>query len=145
MKHIPGKSRDMHTFISAHQFWLNGSDENMKRFLCLLIDRYAASFTGRLPQKDPIFYPDAALCHPDASEPFYSAALFRKWLGKRTTTGQRGQVVILAMRSTVLSKNMLHIEQLLRALESRGLDAYIAYSGGLDFRPAIKQFFRKCT
>ncbi|MBL6955642.1 MAG: magnesium chelatase subunit H [Chlorobium phaeobacteroides] len=141
LKHIPGKSRDMHTFISAHQFWLNGSDENMKHFLCLLIDRYGASFTGRLPQKDPIFYPDTALCHPDASEAFYSAALFRKWLGTRNNAEHNGQVAILAMRSTVLSKNMLHIEHLLRSLESRGLDAYIAYSGGLDFRSAINSFF----
>ncbi len=40
MKHIPGKARDIHTFIAAHQFWLNGSQENMERFLSLLVDRY---------------------------------------------------------------------------------------------------------
>ncbi len=141
MKHIPGKARDIHTFIAAHQFWLNGSDENMERFLCLLIDRYVPSFNERLPQKDPIFYPDTALYHPDASEPFYTAVQFRKWLDRKKSGKSNGMVAILAMRATVLSKNMQHLECLLRALESRGADACIVYSGGLDFRPALYGFF----
>ena len=143
MKHIPGKARDIHTFIAAHQFWLNGSDENMERFLCLLIDRYVPSFTGRLPQKDPVFYPDTALYHPDAPEPFYTAIQFKEWLNRNRCRQSRGRVAILAMRATVLSKNMQHLEHLLRALESRNLDACIAYSGGLDFRPALDGFFGK--
>ena len=141
MKHIPGKARDIHTFIAAHQFWLNGSDENMERFLCLLIDRYVPSYTGRLVQKDPIFYPEKALCHPDAPEPFYSAVQFREWRDKNQNGKKQGQVAILAMRATVLSKNMQHLEYLLRTLEARNLDAFITYSGGLDFRPAIESFF----
>lgn len=142
MKHIPGKARDIHTFIAAHQFWLNGSAENMERFLYLLVDRYVPSFTKKLPRKDPIFYPETAICHPNAAEPFYNAMHFKEWLDKKQT-GQRskGLVAILAMRATVLSKNMRHLEHLLRELESRGLDAFITYSGGLDFRPAIDRFF----
>ncbi len=142
MKHIPGKARDIHTFMAAHQFWLNGSDENMLRFLSMLIDRYIPSFEGKhLPVKDPIFYPDTALFHPDAPEPFYSAATFMEWRRKTQPARQNGTVVILSMRATVLSKNMRHIEQLQRALESRDIDTCIAYSGGLDFRPALERFF----
>ncbi len=141
MKHIPGKARDIHTFIAGHQFWLNGSDENMERFLCLLIDRYVPSYTGRLPQKDPIFYPETALCHPDAPEHCYSAPKFREWFEKRRKGKSKGLVAIFAMRATVLSKNLQHLEHLLRTLESRALDAFIVYSGGLDFRPAIDRFF----
>ncbi len=141
MKHIPGKARDMHTFLAAHQFWLNGSNDNMERFLYLLVDRYVPSFTRRLPLKDPIFYPETALCHPDAPEPFYASGKFREWLEKNRTGKRKGLVAILAMRATVLSKNMAHLEHLLRSLESRGLDACIVYSGGLDFRPAMDGFF----
>ncbi len=142
IKHIPGKARDIHTFIAAHQFWLNGSDENMKRFLSLLIDRYVPSFTKKMPQEDPVFYPDTALYHPDASEPFYNAVRFKEWLGKkRGTDNSKGLIVILAMRATVLSKNMHHLEHLLHAIESRGADACIAYCGNLDFRPALEVFF----
>jgi len=85
MKHIPGRARDIHTFIAAHQFWLNGSRENMERFLALLVDRYAEGWKGKLPQEDPIFYPDAALWHPAAEQEFLTAADFLKWQKKTET------------------------------------------------------------
>lgn len=141
MKHLPGRARDIHTFIAAHQFWLNGSQENMERFLSLLVDRYAEGWKGRLPQEDPIFYPDAALFHPDAVEEFQSAADFRRWQEKHRPGLTKGPVAILTMRSTVLSRNMDHLDHLLRTFESKGIRACLAYSGGLDFRPAVNRFF----
>ncbi|ABL66304.1 magnesium chelatase subunit H [Chlorobium phaeobacteroides] len=141
MKHLPGKARDIHTFIAAHQFWLNGSEENMERFLSLLIDRYVPGWKGKLPQSDPVFYPEAGLCHPDAPEQFFSAGEYLQWQKKNHPSGGKGPVAILAMRSTMLSKNMQHIDSLQKALESKGIDTCIAYSGGLDFRPALDRFF----
>jgi magnesium chelatase subunit H len=141
MKHIPGKARDIHTFIAAHQFWLNGSRENMRRFLSLLIDRYVPGYKGVLPQNDPIFYPDTALYHPDAGSPFSSIAQFQEWQAKQKPNLDKGPVAILIMRATLLSENTLHIDQLVRELESEGIRCCIAYSGGLDFRPALEGFF----
>jgi magnesium chelatase subunit H len=141
MKHIPGKARDIHTFISAHQFWLNGSKENMRRFLCLLIDRYIPGYKGKLPQNDPIFYPDTALYHPDAGKPFSTTFELREWQEKHQPAKGAGRVAILVMRATLLSENMQHIINLLRELESRDVQCCIAYSGGLDFRPALEGFF----
>jgi magnesium chelatase subunit H len=141
MKHIPGKARDIHTFISAHQFWLNGSQENMRRFLCLLIDRYIPGYKGVLPQKDPVFYPDTALYHPDAGTPFSSARQYQEWQTKYKPDLDLGPVAILIMRATLLSENMLHVDHLVRDLDSRGIRSCIAYSGGLDFRPALEGFF----
>ena len=141
MKHIPGRARDIHTFIAAHQFWLNGSQENMERFLSLIVDRYVPGWKGKLPQEDAVFYPDAALCHPQAPEPFESARAFREWLRRQKPALKKGPVAILAMRSTVLSRNMLHLEHLVGELESQGIASCIAYSGGLDCRPALNQFF----
>ncbi len=141
MKHIPGKARDIHTFISAHQFWLNGSKENMRRFLCLLIDRYIPGYKGKLPQNDPIFYPDTALYHPDAGKPFSTTFELREWQEKHLPAKGASRVAILVMRATLLSENMQHIINLLRELESRDVQCCIAYSGGLDFRPALEGFF----
>lgn len=145
MKYLPGKAQDIHTFMVAHQFWLNGSEENMERFLSLIADRYVPGWAGKLPQKDPIFYPETALCHPESPEPFLAAPSFRQWARRHKPALQKGPVVILSMRSTVLGKNMQHIEQLLHELESRGISACIAYSSGLDFRSAFKQFFNPDT
>jgi len=141
MKHLPGKARDIHTYISAHQFWLNGSKVNMKRFLCLLIDRYIPGYKGVLPQNDPIFYPDTALYHPDAGKPFSTTSELKEWQLKHRPAKGVGRVAILVMRATLLSENMLHIINLLRELESREVQCCIAYSGGLDFRPALEGFF----
>ena len=141
MKYIPGKARDIHTFIAAHQFWLNGSQENMERFLSLLVDRYTPGWKGKLPQEEPLFYPDAAICHPEAAEPFFTAPQFLDWQRKHKSTLNNGEVIILAMRSTVLGKNMDHLNYLVRAFEAKGIRSCIAYSGGLDFRPALKRFF----
>ncbi|HWR01039.1 MAG TPA: magnesium chelatase subunit H [Chlorobaculum sp.] len=141
MKHIPGKARDIHTFISAHQFWLNGSKENMRRFLCVLVERYIPGYKGVLPQKDPIFYPDTALYHPDAGSPFSTTSELREWQENNRPGKGKGRVAILVMRASLLSENMLHIINLLREIESRGIRCCIAYSGGLDFRPALEGFF----
>ncbi|TCD47832.1 magnesium chelatase subunit H [Chlorobium sp. N1] len=141
LKHLPGRARDIHTFIAAHQFWLNGSQENMERFLSLLIERYAEGWKGRLPQEDPIFYPDTALFHPDSPEEFESAAAFLRWQKKHRPELTKGPVAILTMRSTVLGRNMDHIEHLLRTFEARGINTCLAYSGGLDCRPALNRFF----
>jgi magnesium chelatase subunit H len=145
MKHIPGKARDIHTFIAAHQFWLNGSQENLERFLSLLVDRYVPGWKGKLPQADPLFYPDAAICHPDAPEPFFSTGKFFDWQDKQKPGLKHGPVAILAMRSTVLSKNMAHLDALVDAFESIEIKCFIAYSGGLDFRPVFEQFFNPET
>ncbi len=141
MKHIPGKARDIHTFISAHQFWLNGSQENMKRFLCLLVDRYIPGYKGVLPQKDPIFYPDTALFHPDAGKPFATTSEYREWHQTNRPDTAKGTVAILVMRATLLSENMLHVENLVQQLETHGIRCCVAYSGGLDFRTALEGFF----
>ncbi len=141
MKHIPGRARDIHTFIAAHQFWLNGSQENMERFLCLLVDRYVPGWKDKLPQEDPLFYPDAAICHPEAPEPFFSAPLFLAWHKHNKSDLEKGLVVILAMRSTMLSKNTAHLDYLIHSFESKGIKSCIAYSGGLDFRPVLDRFF----
>ena len=40
---------------------------------------FALSYTGKLPQQDAIRYPDAALYHPDAPEPFADLASYQRW------------------------------------------------------------------
>jgi magnesium chelatase subunit H len=156
LKHIPGKARDLHTYIAVHQYWLHCSPENLRRMFCLLIDRYVPGYHGKLPQQEPIEYPDAALLHPDADAPFADVASYERW-----RSGVRGQgsgvrrftrpptpdprplgtVGLLSLRTVALSGNTAHLDALFRALEARGLEVRMAYASGLDFRPAIEQFF----
>ncbi|ACF13748.1 magnesium chelatase, H subunit [Chloroherpeton thalassium ATCC 35110] len=145
LKLIPGKARDLYTFISAHQYWLNGSTENLERMLCNIIDQYVPGYKGKLPLKDPLFYPDVALYHPEAPEHFETIPAYKKWQKQRGLTPDKGRVALLTMRASTLGGNTAHIHALTQALEKRGIEVTIAYCGGLDFRPAIESFFRSSS
>ena len=79
LKLIPGKARDIYVYAVAIQYWTNCSPENLYRLLCLLAERYVAGQQGRLPVLDPLSYPEAALFHPAAPEPFETTAAYEQW------------------------------------------------------------------
>ncbi|MBC8077913.1 MAG: magnesium chelatase subunit H, partial [Chloroflexales bacterium] len=161
LKFIPGKARDLHTYISAHQYWADSSPENLRRLLALLVDRYVPGFEGRLKAQEPLAYPPAALFHPDAPAPFPDLKSYEEWRRQRAKEARRqgdkkgslssfstpnsqfpcGSVGLLALRSTALTGNTAHLDALVRALEARGIEVRLAYGSGLDMRPAIEQFF----
>ena len=143
MKYVPGKMRGLHTFISAHDYWLHSSPENLARMICLHAERFVPGFEGRLPTEDPVTYPDGAIYHPDAPAPFENVADYRAWRqgqGKPLGSAQ-GAVGLLTMRAIILTGNTAHIDNLIREIEAQGLEARAAYSSLMDFRPAIDQFF----
>ncbi|MFQ3630810.1 magnesium chelatase subunit H [Roseiflexus sp.] len=145
LQHIPGKARDLATYIAVHQYWMHCSPENLRRMLSMLIERYVPGYQGRLKVLPPIEYPDVALLHPDAPEPFADEQEYEKWLAKRAKQRKndhsRGTVGLLTLRTVALSGNMEHLHALYRSLEQRGLDVRMAYAAGLDFRSAIERFF----
>jgi magnesium chelatase subunit H len=161
---IPGKSRDLYTYIVSHQYWTNSSPENLYRLICLLAESYVPALKGKLPVLDPVSYPEQALIHPDAPQPFETLAEYAEWrmqnaecrmaagrkVGRVTPDSAcsilhsafpRGSVGILALRTVALSGNTAHLDALVRALEERGVEARLAYASGLDMRPAIDAFF----
>ncbi len=144
LKLLPGRARDLHTYIAVHQYWMHCSAENLRRMLCLLIERYVPGYKGRLPAQDPIEYPDQALFHPDAPAPFATLEAYRRWQSARRPAPARpprGAVGLLSLRTVALSGNTAHLRALVHALEARGLEVRMAYSAGLDMRPAIDAFF----
>jgi magnesium chelatase subunit H len=156
---IPGKARDLYTYIVSHQYWLNSSPENLYRLLCLLIDGYAPGYKGKLPVRDPLNYPDLALFHPAAPEPFADVKAYERWLREyragnqrtreprtknpelRTENRDKGTVGLLTMRTVALGGNTAPLAALVDALERRGLEVRMAYASGLDMRPAVEAFF----
>lgn len=142
MKFIPGKARDLHTYIAVHDYWMHASAENIQRMLVMLITRYIPGHEG-MTIEDPLHYPDAAIYHPDAPEPFPDVTSYRRWQKRRGVLNgsQRGSVGLLSLRTVILSGNTQHLDTLIHALEAQGIEAITAYSAGLDFRPAIDQFY----
>lgn len=142
LKFLPGRFRDLHTFISLHQYWIHNSPVNLQRMLCMIGERYVPDLKGRLPIQDPELYPEVAIWHPDAPTTFTDLKSYAKWQRKRRRTFDKGVVGLLSLRVIVLGGNVTHLTALVHALESRGLEVRLAYTAALDNRPAIDAFFK---
>ncbi len=141
LKFLPGRFRDLHSFIVLHLFWVHNSPENLQRMLCTIAERYVPGMKGKLPVEDPFLYPDVALWHPDAPAPFPDLRSYEKWQKKRRLKLDKGVVGLLTLRVIALCDNVAHLTALIRALEARGIEARLAYTATLDNRPAMDAFF----
>ncbi|NTW02082.1 MAG: DUF3479 domain-containing protein, partial [Oscillochloris sp.] len=102
LRYLPGRFRDMHTYVAAHQFWVHNTPKNMQRMLCMLIERYMPGYKGRLPVEDPEIFPDVAIWHPDAPKPFTDMRSYQKWQKSRRLKLDRGIVGLISLRVIVL-------------------------------------------
>ena len=138
LKYLPGKAQDLRAWFLVMQYWLGGSDDNVRSMIQFLLNRYATD-TGWQESPEaaaPIDYPDVGLYHPD--------------LPHRITTdptdlpgpvGAELTVGVVMLRSYVLSSDTAHYDGVIRGLEAKGIRVLPAFSGGLDARPAIDAYF----
>ena len=138
LKYLPGKAQDLRAWFLVMQYWLGGSDDNVRAMIQFLLNRYATD-TGWQESPEaaaPIDYPDVGLYHPD--------------LPHRITTdptdlpgpvGAELTVGVVMLRSYVLSSDTAHYDGVIRGLEAKGIRVLPAFSGGLDARPAIDAYF----
>ncbi|WP_439106990.1 magnesium chelatase subunit H [Congregibacter sp.] len=142
LRFIPGTSQDVRAYFLTLQYWLAGSEENLRRMIAYLTDRYASDersgFQGTLKAGTPVDYPDVGLYDPDAKQP-----IFEK-LGQRASRKKQvGTVGLLIMRSYALAENTAHYDAVIVALRDRGLRVITAFASGLDARPAVDAYFIK--
>ena len=139
LRFIPGKAQDARAYFLALQYWLAGSEENLANMVRMLVDRYAggarAHLRNRLHVTAPALYPDVGLYHP----------LARRRIAERVEhlprTGTSGVVGLLVMRSYVLAGNTAHYDEVIAALEAKGMRVVPAFASGLDARPAMQRYF----
>ncbi len=90
------------------------------------------------PPPDPVEYPEVGVYHPRLQARMSRS---RADLPRVATTGKRGTVGLLLMRSYLLAGNTDHYDGVITAMEARGLRVIPAFATGLDSRPAIDAFF----
>ncbi|MEO1245783.1 MAG: magnesium chelatase subunit H [Pseudomonadota bacterium] len=140
LKFIPGTAQDVRAYFLAMQYWLAGSEHNVRNLVALMISRYAQgpreAFRKRITAAAPREYPEVGVYHPS--------------LGDRVATSvaalpadqqAKGTVGLLVMRSYILAGNGKHYDAVIEGLERRGLRVITAFASGLDSRPAVEQFF----
>ena len=144
LRFIPGTAQDVRAYFLTLQYWLAGSEENLANMVHFLVDRYAdgprRALRGKGPTCEPIEYPEVGVYHPKMETAGRMAAAIDA-LPLVATTGKRGTVGLLLMRSYLLAGNADHYNGVITALEARGLRVVPAFATGLDQRPAIEAFF----
>ena len=109
------------------QYWLAGSEDNMANMVRYLVDRYASgprkSLRG-LKVDAPVEYPEVGVYHPRMAS---RLSADKADLPSVATTGKRGTVGVLLMRSYLLAGNAGHYDGVITALQAAallGLEAF---------------------
>jgi magnesium chelatase subunit H len=142
LRFVPGTAQDVRAYFLTLQYWLAGSDDNMARLVHFLVDRYAdgprKALRGIAKPEAPVEYPEVGVYHPRLDGRMAERI---EALPRVATSGKRGTVGVLVMRSYLLAGNSAHYDGVITALEARGLRVVPAFASGLDARPAIERFF----
>ncbi|MDJ0908155.1 MAG: magnesium chelatase subunit H [Woeseiaceae bacterium] len=141
LRFIPGTAQDVRAYFLAMQYWLSGSQGNIRNLIALMVSRYADGerrhFREQVKVGAPREYPDVGVYHPTLKKKVSAR------LKDLPTKGDKGTVGLLVMRSYILGGNARHYDAVIEQLESLGLRVIPAYASGLDSRPAIERFFMK--
>jgi magnesium chelatase subunit H len=123
LRFIPGTAQDLRVYFLAMQYWLAGSEENIRNLIAMLASRYAQgprrALAEQLAVDPPLEYPEVGVYHPRLGD---RVAHTREALA-RVNDQDRPAVGILLMRSYILAGNTAHYDALIEAIESRGLVA----------------------
>ena len=141
LRFIPGTAQDLRVYFLAMQYWLAGSEVNVRNLIAMMINRYAdgprKQFRDAITVDAPREYPETGLYHPSIKGGIATSVDALPRASKRSA----GTVGVLVMRSYVLAGNSKHYDAVIENLERRGLRVLPAFASGLDARPAVEQFF----
>lgn len=142
LRFIPGTAQDVRAYFLTLQYWLAGSEDNVGHMVHYLVDRYAdgarRNLRGVARTHEPVDYPEIGVYHPHLPRRLSESAAD---LPRTATSGPRGTVGVLLLRSYLLAGNAGHYDGVITALETRGLRVLPVFATGLDSRPAIDKFF----
>ncbi len=147
LRFIPGTAQDVRAYFLTLQYWLAGSQDNIANMVHFLVDRYAQGpreqLRGMARTHEPVEYPEVGVYHPKMEPCGAGGRMARSVdaLPTFATSGKRGTVGLLLMRSYLLAGNADHYNGVITALEARGLRVIPAFATGLDQRPAIDAYF----
>jgi len=147
LRFVPGTAQDVRAYFLTLQYWLAGSQQNIGNLVHMLVQRYAAgpreALRALARPHAPLEYPEVGVYHPRLAGAGLHSGMSAdiEQLPRVATSGKRGTVGLLVMRSYLLAGNAGHYDGVITALEARGLRVIPAFATGLDSRPAIEQFF----
>ena len=139
---IPGTAQDLRAYFLTLQYWLAGSEENLKNLSVNLVNRYAdganSVYRGKLKPRAPVEYPEVGVYHPELPDRLTIDAARLP-----APENSKGVVGLILLRSYLLANDSAHYDGVIAALEARGVRVVPVFSSGLDARPAIEKYLMK--
>ena len=140
LKLLPGKAQDLRAYFLNMQYWLGGSDDNIREMIRFLVSRYSPDPTwNAVRAAGPVEYPTVGLYHPDLPDGHHIVTDID---ALPTPDAPVATVGILMLRSYILASDAAHYDGVIRGFEGAGLRVIPAFAGGLDGRPAIERYFQ---
>ena len=72
LRFIPGTAQDVRAYFLAMQYWLSGSEHNVRNLIALMISRYAAGpreiHRKQVTVEPPVEFPDVGVYHPSLKD-----------------------------------------------------------------------------
>jgi len=141
LRFIPGTAQDLRVYFLAMQYWLAGSEDNIRNLIALVVSRYAdgerAVYRKRVKVEAPVEYPEVGVYHPAIRNGVAETPEALPAARQET----HGTVGLLVMRAYILAGNSVHYDAVIESLERRGLRVIPTFASGLDARPAVERFF----
>jgi magnesium chelatase subunit H len=139
LRFIPGKAQDLRAWFLTMQYWLGGSDDNIREMVRYLVGRYAKGGAfAKVVAKAPVEYPDVGVYHPAMKGRIGTdARALPRPVGAKATVG------LLLLRSYVLAGDTAHYDAVITAFETKGMAVIPAFAAGLDGRPAMDAYHAK--
>jgi magnesium chelatase subunit H len=149
LKFVPtaGAFTDAKHYLYLFCYFLQPTPTNIRSMLLYALKQYVddprlSEVKLRIPQ--PEHLPSVAIYHPDSDRLFESFGDYQKWHRKtrsKSSLDPSNTIGLLLMRPQVISKTTKHYDELIRAIESEGLDVVPAIATLMDNREAVSKFF----
>jgi magnesium chelatase subunit H len=148
LKYLPlDKAQDARNFMLSFQYWLGGSQENIRNFLLMLADKYLPQVDEKLSFQDPVTYPDLGIWHPLADRMFESIGDYLQWYAQRWDIGEELRdplaptVGLVLQRTHLITGDDAHYVAMVQELECLGAKVIPVFAGGLDFSKPVEAYF----
>ncbi|MEO0356809.1 MAG: cobaltochelatase subunit CobN, partial [Pseudomonadota bacterium] len=139
LKFIPGKAQDLRAYFLNMQYWLGGSDDNIREMIRFLVSRYSTNPEwNQIEAAAPVDYPEVGLYHPSLPDHGVTTDL----ADVPAPDAPIATVGLLMLRSYILAGDCAHYRGVIEKFEARGIRVIPAFAGGLDGRPAIENYFK---
>lgn len=148
LKYMPmDKAQDARNFMLSFQYWLGGSEENIKNFLLMLAKSYLPAASKSLVVAEPITYLDMGIWHPMAPKMFDDVQEYLSWFNARRDISSDVKdplapcVGLVCARSHIVTGDDAHYVAIVQEFESKGARVIPVFAGGLDFSKPVEAYF----